>query len=161
DHEPPAVPAGVLVQHRVPGFSDNWTIGEPVPEAAWHDNAIELLKALLVHWLARTGPDAAVFRNLPVPVSRDKPKVGFPPDLMLVAPAPPAATELSSLRIWEPGHTIPSLVIEVVSPGHPYKDYAETPDQCAALGVRELVVFDPLLVGPKASGGPQRVQLWR
>src|SRR5262249_61444466 len=43
---------------------------------------------------------------------------------------------------------------------HPYKDYTETPDKCAALGVSELVVFDPLLVGPRAGGGPQRIQIW-
>jgi hypothetical protein len=56
---------------------------------------------------------------------------------------------------------VPALVIEVVSPGHPIKDYTETPDQCAALGVRELVVFDPELAGPKALGRSQRLHLWR
>src|SRR5262249_17496646 len=129
-------------------------------EAAWHDRALELLKALLEHWVARTRRDAAVFRNFAVRVRQDCPAVGFDPDLCLVQPAPPGATELSSLRLWEPGHPVPALVIEVVSPGHPYKDYTETPDKCAALGVSELVVFDPLLVGPRAGGGPQRIQIW-
>ena len=155
------VEGGIIVQHRVPSFSDKWLIGEPVPEAAWHDRAVELLKALLEHWLARTRRDAAVFRNLAVRVRSDKPKVGFDPDLLVVSPAPPGARDLSSLRLWAPGHAVPSLVIEVVSPGHPYKDYAETPDLCAALGVDELLVFDPTLVGPKALGGPQRLQVWR
>jgi Uma2 family endonuclease len=158
---PELIEGGVMVLHRVPSFSDKWLIGEPVPEAAWHDRAVELLKALLEHWLARTRRDAAVFRNLAVRVRSDKPKVGFDPDLMVVSPAPPGARDLSSLRLWMPGHAVPSLVVEVVSPGHPYKDYAETPDLCAALGVDELLVFDPTLVGPKALGGPQRLQLWR
>ncbi len=149
------------MQHRVPGFSEQWLIGDPVPEAAWHDRAVELLKALLEHWVQRTARDACVFRNLAVRVSSDNPRIGFDPDLMVVAPAPPGAEDLSSLRVWEPGHTVPSLVIEVVSPGHPFKDYAEIPDQCAAVGVGELVVFDPLLVGPKALGGPRRLQVWR
>lgn len=153
---------GVLVQHRIYEFSDDWTIGEePVPEAIWHDQAIDLIKALLQHWIARTGRDAAVYRNFAVRVRRDNPRVGFDPDLQLVQPAPADARELSSLRVWEPGHAVPKLVIEVVSPGHPYKDYSDIPDRCAAVGVSELVVFDPMLVGPKAFGGPFRLQGWR
>jgi hypothetical protein len=102
-----------------------------------------------------------VFRNLAIRVRKDDARVGFDPDLTLVVPAPPDAADLSSLRLWEPGHAVPTLVVEVVSPGHPNKDYTETPDQCAALGVRELVVFDPLLVGPKALGQAQRLHVWR
>jgi Uma2 family endonuclease len=158
----PSGDRGVLVQYRVPGFSDNWLVGDvPVPEAAWHDRTLELLKAVLEHWIAHTARDGAVFRNLAVRVRREAPRVGFDPDLILVEPAPPEAQELSSLRLWEPGHSVPALVVEVVSPGHPYKDYAEVPDRCAALGVRELVVFDPLLAGPRALGEPKRLQIWR
>jgi Uma2 family endonuclease len=154
--------SGVFVQYAVHGFSEDWVFEEgPVPESVWHDQAVELLKALLVHFVARTGRDAAVFRNLAIRVREDRPRVGFDPDVMLVEPRPRDAFELSSLRIWEPGQTVPALVIEVVSPGHPYKDYRNTPDQCAALGVTELVVFDPLRVGPKAHGGPALIQIWR
>jgi Uma2 family endonuclease len=151
-----------MVQHRVPGFAQDWVISEiPVPEAAWHDAAIELLKALLDHWIRRSARDAMMFRNLAIRVREDNPRVGFDPDLALVQPAPPEGRELSSLRLWEPGHAVPALVIEVVSPGHPTKDYTQTPDQCAALGVRELVVFDPKRAGPKAHGSAQRLHLWR
>jgi Uma2 family endonuclease len=158
----PRDPGGVLVQHHVPGFSDRWLVTEEtVPEGAWHYAALELLRGLLDYWVRRTERDAAVFRNLAIRVRKDDPRVGFDPDLALVAPAPPGAADLSSLRLWEPGHAAPTLVVEVVSPGHPNKDYTETPDQCAALGVRELVVFDPLLVGPRALGQAQRLHLWR
>jgi Uma2 family endonuclease len=153
---------GVLVQHRVPGFSDRWLVPErTVPEAAWHYAAVALLKALLDQWILRTERDAIVYCDLAIRVRKDNPRVGFDPDLVLVEPAPPDAARLSSLRLWEPGHAAPALVIEVVSPSHPTKDYAETPDQCAALGVRELVVFDPTLSGPKALGGAQRLHVWR
>jgi hypothetical protein len=94
-------------------------------------------------------------------VRSEHPKVGFDPDILVVEPAPPESRDLSNLRLWEPQHAVPALVWEVVSPGHPYKDYTEIPDQCAALGVSELIVFDPLLVGPKALGGPQRIQVWQ
>jgi Uma2 family endonuclease len=158
----PADPRGVLVQHHVPGFSDRWLVTEEhVPEGAGHYAALELLRALLDYWVRRTGRDAAVFRNLAIRVRSDNPRVGFDPDLALVAPAPPDAADLSSLRLWEPGHAPPTLVVEVVSPGHPNKDYTETPDVCAALGVRELVVFDPLLVGPRALGQARRLHVWR
>jgi Uma2 family endonuclease len=158
----PLAAGSVLVQHRIAGFSENWTIEDlPVPEGAWHDRALALLIALLDHWIGRTGRDAAAFRNLAVRVREDRPNVGFDPDVIVVEPAPPGARELSSLRLWEPGHAPPALVIEVVSPGHPYKDYADTPDRCAALGVRELVVFDPMLAGPRAFGGPHLLQGWR
>ncbi|HLV66411.1 MAG TPA: Uma2 family endonuclease [Polyangiaceae bacterium] len=162
DPQPPATEGGVLVQHRVPGFSESWIIPEqPVPEAAWHDRALALFRALLECWIARTGRNAAVFRNIAVRVFEQAPRVGFDPDLCVVEPAPPAAEELSSVRLWDPGHGAPAFVLEVVSPGHPYKDYAEVPDRCAAMGVSELVIFDPLLVGPKAFGGPLRLQVWR
>jgi Uma2 family endonuclease len=158
----PLSSAPVLVQHSVAGFSESWTIEDvPVPEGAWHDRALDMLMALLDYWIARTGRDAEVFRNMAVRVRKDRPKVGFDPDVMVVEPAPPSARELSSLRLWEQGHTPPALVIEVVSPGHPYKDYADTPDRCAAAGVRELILFDPLLAGPKAFGGPHLLQGWR
>lgn len=153
---------GTLVQHSITEFSENWVIEEgPVSESAWHFEAVVLLHALLRHWIATNGRNAAVFCDLAVRVMREKPQVGFSPDVIVVEPAPPGAHELPSLRLWEPGHVPPAFVIEIVSPGHPYKDYVDVPDQCAALGVRELIVFDPLRAGPKARGGPKLLQVWR
>lgn len=42
-----------------------------------------------------------------------------------------------------------------------YKDYSVLQDRYAALGTRELVVFDPLLSGPPSLGGPVSLQVWR
>jgi Uma2 family endonuclease len=134
---------------------------QPVPESAWHDACVELVRALLVAWLGRSARAAAVYRNLAVRVRADQRNVGFDPDVCLVEPAPPEATELESLQLWRTEHPPPSLVIEVVSPRHPYKDYAEIAEKCAAAGVRELVVFDPKLAGPRSGGGPHLLQLWR
>jgi hypothetical protein len=64
------------------------------------------------------------------------------------------------LRLWEAGHEPPWLAIEIVSPGHPYKDYLDTPARCAACGVGELWVYDPTLAGPRSSGGPFALQIW-
>ena len=151
-----------VLRYEVPGFAERWTLPEqPVPESAWHDACVELLKALLVAWLARTARAAAVYRNLAIRVRSDRPNVGFDPDLCLVEPAPPEGGELESLRLWQPRHAAPSLLIEVVSPNHPHKDYSEVPEKCAAAGIGELVVFDPKLAGPRIGGGPHLLQIWR
>src|SRR5688572_3830042 len=152
----PRMPPGrepVCVRYELPGFSERWTLSEqPVPESAWHDACLELVKALLVAWLARTGRAAAVYRNLAVRVRSDRPNVGFDPDICVVEPAPTEGNELESLKLWQMDHRAPSLAIEVVSPNHPHKDYSEVPEKCAAAGVGELVVFDPKLAGPRTGG---------
>lgn len=158
----PAIGGPVAVRYELAGFSERWTLPEqPVPESAWHDACVELIKALLVAWLSRTARAIAVYRNLGIRVRSDRPKVGFDPDLCLVDPAPPEGSELESLKLWRAEHAVPALAVEVVSPNHPHKDYSEIPEKCAAAGVRELVVFDPKLAGPRIGGGPHLLQLWR
>ncbi len=111
--------------------------------------------------MTRTGRSAITYRNIAVRWVRERPSTGFDPDVCLVEPCPPEGDELDSLLLWEPGRVPPFLAIEVVSKGHPYKDYAETPDKCAACGIREVVVFNPHLKGPRVGGGPHRLQVWR
>ena len=43
-----------------------------------------------------------------------------------------------------------------MSPNTAEKDYVDSAARCARLGVGELWVFDPLLVGPVDTGGPIR-----
>jgi hypothetical protein len=66
-----------------------------------------------------------------------------------------------SLRLWLPGHHAPKLAIEVVSPSHPTKDYIKAPEKYAASGTAELWILDPRLEGPRRTGGPYRIQVWR
>jgi Uma2 family endonuclease len=151
---------GSVVRYRLDAFRDEWIIPDiPVPESAWHDGALELLKALLVAWVARTGRDAAVFRDIALLARRDNRKIGFNPDVCVVEPAPAEASVLESVRLWE--QYPPRLSFEVVSPSHPYKDYSIVPEKCAVTGVEELVVFDPRMAGPKAQGGPWLLQVWQ
>lgn len=84
--------------------------------------------------------------------------IGVDPDVYVVEPPPPEGDALTSILLWKEGHHAPALAIEVVSPGHPTKDYA--PDRYAACGVGELWTFDPFLAGPKALGSV-RLQIWR
>src|SRR5688572_22368871 len=100
--------AGSELRYALTGFSERWTISEqPVPESAWHYECLELLKALLVAWVARTGSRAYVYRNLALRVRADLPAVGFDPDLMLVDPAPPERGTLDSLLLWRSDHSPP------------------------------------------------------
>ncbi|MBI2391859.1 MAG: Uma2 family endonuclease [Deltaproteobacteria bacterium] len=131
-----------------------------MPESQPHDQTIDLLKAILLAWVARTGRSAQVARNLAVRWEEREPNVGVDPDLCVIEPRTPEGDELESLCTWKRGHVAPRLAIEVVS-SKPRKDYATAPEKCAAAGVEELWVFDPKLVGPRSGGGPNRIQIWR
>jgi Uma2 family endonuclease len=156
-----SAPERVTLRYDVPRASDDWTLSEePVPESRSHDLTVDLLRALLAHWAGRTQRDAIVGRNIAVRWERDRPQIGVDPDVYVVEPPPPERDALKSLRLWEPGHRAPLLAIEVVSASNSKKDYASAPEKYAASGVRELWIFDPQLVGPKAHGGPVRLQIW-
>jgi len=156
----PAVPA-ILVRYPVRTQTDAWECPEgSVPESTTHDEAVDHLVRVLRTWVSRTGRNARVVRNLAIRWLQQAPKTGIDPDVCILEPAPPE-THLRSLRVWEPGHVVPRLAFEVVSESHPYKDYAKIQDRYAALGVKELVVFDPVLAGPAALGGPVLLQIWR
>ena len=153
-------PNEAVLRYTLSEFSEDWVIREdPVPESAWHDRCLELLKALLDAWVAAEHRDAAVFRDIAIQARREKPRLGWNPDVCLVEPAPAGAAELESMRLWD--HASPRFAFEAVSPNHPYKDYVVIPEKCAVAGVGELCVFDPLLAGPRAQGGPFLLQLWR
>lgn len=152
---------GVIVKYAVPRTRPEWTLSEePVPESQPHDQTLDLLKALLLAWVARTGRSAQVARNLAVRWERSQPQIGTDPDLAVLEPAPTDFDELESLCTWQAGHAPPRLAIEVVS-SRAKKDYVAAPEKCAAAGVEELWVFDAHLVGPRLGGGPHRLQLWR
>jgi hypothetical protein len=158
---PIARPSGqAVLRYAMSGFSESWLIPEEeVPESAWHDGCVELLRLLLVAWVESAARDAAVFRDIAIRVRREQPRVGWNPDLCLVEPAPAEAAVLDSMRLWD--HSPPRFAFEAVSPNHPFKDYAVVPEKCALAGVTELCVFDPLLAGPPSQGGPSLLQLWR
>jgi Uma2 family endonuclease len=135
-------------------------VEEPVPESTLHDQVLLLVRLLLLAWVTRENRFAYVAHNLALRWLEAQPKVGLDPDLALYEPAPPRVAKLRSVRTWRPGHTAPKVALEVVSAKHPFKDYATAPERYAASGTGELWVFDPLLAGPRAGGGPHRLQVW-
>jgi hypothetical protein len=153
--------ASVSIRYAVAAKPDAWVIPEgPVPEATAHDAAVLRVYLLLRAWAEARG-DCRVARNLALRWLEQHPRTGIDPDVCVLSPAPEDFDDLTSLRLWECGRTPPPFCVEVVSGSHPYKDYLEIHERYAALGTFELLVFDPLLFGPKALGGPVLLQLWR
>ncbi len=132
-----------------------------MPESTPHRDTVDLLKLLLLAFVARTGRNAGVAANLACRWDEDDPRIGVDPDVALLEPPPPGVDELRSLRTWEPGHVPPRFAVEVVSESNPKKDYVAAPAKYASLGTRELVIFDPSLVGPRFLDGPHVLQIWR
>jgi hypothetical protein len=154
--------AGVSVRYPVLTRPEAWVLPEgPVPESIPHDEAAEHLKLLLLAWVARSGRELRIARNLAIRWLEEFPQTGIDPDVCVLEPPPPDFENLGSVCTWRDGHYPPRLCFEVVSAAHPYKDYHAIQDRYAAMGTRELVVFDPLLAGPPSLGGPVALQLWR
>jgi hypothetical protein len=152
----------VSLRYPVVPNPEAWVIPEgPVPESTAHDAALLRIYSLLTAWAARVGNGARIARNLALRWLSQHPRTGIDPDVCVLQPGPPDFDDLTSLRLWEPGRQPPPLAIEVASAGHPYKDYVSIHERYAALGAGELLVFDPLRVGPRALGGPVALQLWR
>jgi Uma2 family endonuclease len=151
-----------LLRYEVEPAPERWTLGdEQVPESRPHDQIASRLCELLTHRLRETGRRAQVGRNLAIRFDESHPQVGVDPDVYLLEPPTPEGEELTSLRVWEPGHAPPRLAVEIVSPSRAGKDYSESPEKYAVCGAEELWIFDPKLAGPRLGGGPYRLQLWR
>ena len=152
----------VSLRYRVGRSPEAWVLPEgPVPESTAHDAALERIGSLLKAWTLRVANGARVPRNLAVRWLPEHPRTGIDPDVAVLLPGPNDFDELTSYRVWEPNRPPPALAIEVVSSGHPYKDYGWVHEGYAAMGAVELLVFDPQLFGPQSLGGPVFLQLWR
>ena len=153
----------VAVQYSLPASLPEWELPEvPVPESPVHDEIADHLRSILSAWQSGTGATGAVRRNLAIRWDEVHPKVGVDPDVCWLDSVPPGFRdgEVDSLRLWQPGHSVPPLAIEIVSRHHPYKDYGRVQDKYAVVGVRELWVYDPYRYGPRSRGGPVLLQLW-
>lgn len=156
--------AVVSVRYPVRANLEAWVLPEgKVPEATAHQLAVYRIFGLLRAWAERIQPERSVSiaSDLAVRWLKDYPSTGADPDVCVIEPAPADFLDLRSLKLWEPGRVPPRLAIEVVSSSLPHKDYDSIQERYAAMGVEELIVFDPLLHGPRSLGGPVALQLWR
>jgi Uma2 family endonuclease len=154
-------PRLVTLRYSVAHAKADWTLREePVPESRPHYLTATLVREILEAWAGRSGRSMQVGANLAVRWVEERPAIGVDPDVYVVEPPPPEGDQVTSLRLWQPGHAPPLLAVEVVSANHPHKDYLEAPDKYAASGTNELWIFDPELAGPHVHGGPHRLQVW-
>ena len=159
----PMVPVSrVIHRSEIVVDPERWVLPEgTVPETKPHANESGRFEQVFRRWADVTERNVLVARNLAVRWDRKRWKIGVDPDVCLIEPPPPEGERVQSLRLWEPGHVPPLLAVEIVSAGHPYKDYHEAPVKYAACNTGELWILDADLVGPRASGGPYRIQVWR
>ncbi|MBK8252598.1 MAG: Uma2 family endonuclease [Polyangiaceae bacterium] len=151
----------ITVTYDVPDADESWELEEEdVPESAWHDAIIEMLKLVLRAWAARTDLNALICSNVALRWQREHWKIGVDPDVAVCIPAPPEGEDTTSICTWQPGHSPPRVAVEVVSRSTASKDYLSAPDRYAASGTNELWVFDPKRLGPKLHGGPYVLQVW-
>ena len=157
-------PRQVKLRYSVTSAHEDWTLAsddETMPESNPHRERTQLVEQQLRGWAARCGRPVQVGGNLAIRWDEEHPGFGVDPDVYVVEPPPPEGYEVKSLRLWKPGHHAPLLAVEIVSGSEPRKDYVVAPEKYAASGTTELWVFDPELAGPRARGGPFRLQMWR
>lgn len=155
--------ASVSIRYPVTPNPDAWVIPEePVPQSTAHGVAVRRVFDLLSAWAATKPGRVRIGHDLAIRWLEQHPRTGINPDVCVLDPAPPTFDEdLTSVRLWKEGHAIPRFCVEVVSYSHPYKDYTAIQERYAAFGTPELLVFDPMLYGPRSLGGPVKLQLWR
>ncbi len=101
---------------------------------------MELLRPLIDRWFrqrrvrALVGADQFIYYQQHTPTSRVSPDI-------YVLPGVHPDTHVSAWKTWEKG-IVPSFGLEIVSKDWE-KDYEEAPGKYAAIGVPELVIFDP------------------
>ena len=156
--------AVVSLRYPVRPDLEAWVLPEgKVPESTTHYMTVYRIYGLLLDWVERCRGERSlrIAADLAVRWLEEHPRTGADPDVCVLEPAPADFDDLNSLKLWEPGRVAPRLAIEVVSTNFPHKDYGRIQERYAAMGIEELVVFDPLLSGPRSLGGPVPLQLWR
>ncbi|MBI5518331.1 MAG: Uma2 family endonuclease [Deltaproteobacteria bacterium] len=101
----------------------------------------ELLRGVLVRWFRAQGRVAFAGANQFVYWREGDPHASRAPDVYVLEGVPQDAPEVGSWKTWE-GHA-PSFALEVCSADNWQKDYDDAPADYDAMGVRELVIFDP------------------
>ncbi len=147
---------------EVPSWQPDWEIEDEaqVPQAAYQGAVTRELIDVFETRAKDTGADWSVGGDFALRWDEEHPKVGVDPDVYVVEPALPKGVLEKSIRTWLEGHSAPRVAVEVVSDSTRDEDYWHKPSRYAVSGVKELWVFDPLLIGP-SGGGAVRLQLWR
>lgn len=102
----------------------------------------ELLRPLLANALAELGVKAFVGADQFIYYEQYTPTQSVAPDVY-VMPGFDQDLDVDCWKTWEETRAVPSFALEIVSRNNPRKDTVHSPVRHAALGTRELVIFDP------------------
>jgi len=116
--------------------------GEPMGETQYHQNTILNLLFQLQDAF-RDHPEVVVGGDLMLYYAEGDPKKCVCPDVFVVLGAPKDPPR-RTWKIWEEGGHAPDIVFEVTSAKTRRRDEGIKRQVYAELGVRELVLFDPL-----------------
>jgi hypothetical protein len=130
---------------------------DDLAESLLHLDIRTLLRAIAKIWLAERGEQALTLSDQFVYWVEGDPKQTLAPDL-LVIPGEAPTRSVTSWKTWEEEHE-PTFAVEIVSEDID-KDYDDGPPSYDALGVRELVIYDPL-VPAKGTTRRARWQVYR
>jgi Uma2 family endonuclease len=101
----------------------------------------ELLRPLIERWFQQQNARAFVGADQFIYYGEHEPTLRVAPDIY-VLPGVRPDTRVTSWKTWDKG-IVPSFVLEIVSKDWE-KDYVEAPEKYAAIGVPEVVIFDPM-----------------
>ena len=118
-----------------------------MPESTRHAEARNYAFDALRVWF-RDRPDALVANDLLMLFEEGEPSAALAPDSMVVFGV--GRSDRSSYKVWQEGDAVPAFALEVLSAGTWRKDVRVKPGLYAALGVRELWLFEPF--GPELVG---------
>jgi Uma2 family endonuclease len=119
----------------------SYPIEEKVGQDSLHMRILELLRPLVERWFVERGQPTFVGADQFVYYKQFAPNKVVAPDIY-VLPGVPPERRVKSWKTWKTG-VVPSLAIEVITSEHVEKDYRESPERYAELGVDELILFDP------------------
>lgn len=114
----------------------------------------EMLRPMLARFLASRGVDAHAGSDQFIYWEKGNPAACVAPDVY-VLPGVSQRRVISTWKTWLERGVVPSLAIEIVT-GDVEKDYEDAPARYAALGVKEVVIYDTRL-----EPGPRRIRRWR
>jgi Uma2 family endonuclease len=118
-----------------------YPVEEEVGEDLLQRFIAELLRPLIARWLRQQGVRALVGADQFIYYRPYTPTLRVAPDIY-VLPGVRPESPIASWKIWEEGGVVPSFVLEIASKDWE-KDYVEAPEKYAAIGVPEVVIFDP------------------
>jgi hypothetical protein len=110
-------------------------------EDAVQRDIAEMLRPLLIRYLAERGIQAYVGADQFIYWEKGNPRACVAPDVYVM----PGLSQRVAPRCWKIWQTgiVPSFALEVLSEENEGKDVDDGPQRYEALGVEELVLFDP------------------